>query len=146
MSTRRKGNTKGETTRDVNAAQRAQLALELRAQRLSYDAIAQRCGYSSRAGAHRAIQRELSRVIVPGVEEMRKEELVMLDQLQARAFKYLNDPRYEKTVLFAIDRVLQIAERRAKLLGLDVQVSGPVAAAAVVLREVPSGVLQELQG
>lgn len=136
-----KDDTKGMTTRDVNAAQRATLALELRAQRLSYDEIARRCGYSGRQSAHKAVQRELSRVVVPGVEEMRKEEMVFLDSLQARVWKRLEDPRYEKSMLFAVDRLLQIAERRAKLLGLDTPVDQAQYMNMVVVQEVPQNYL-----
>ena len=42
-------------------------------------------------------------------------ELERLDDLERRAREVMNDGR----VLLAIDRLLRIGERRAKLLGLD---------------------------
>jgi hypothetical protein len=112
-------NAKGRTTRDVNAAQRAVLALSLRAQRLSYDEIARRCGYASRGAAHDAVQRELNRVVVENVEELRREEADSLDKLEAICWKRLEEEGFEKAQMFAVDRILAIKERRSKLMGLD---------------------------
>ena len=105
--------------RDLNAAQRVALALKLRAARMTYEEIAQKCGYENRGTAWRAVQRELQRNISANVEEMRREELAMLDQLQAECYTRMKDKTHEKQMLFAVDRLLQISERRAKLLGLD---------------------------
>jgi AraC-like DNA-binding protein len=115
----KRGNTKGNTTRDVNAAQRAARALAFRAQKLTYDEIAQRCGYNDRAAAHKAVQRELQRTVVENVEELRREELAMLDMLHAECWKRLEDGEYGRAKLFAVDRLLAISERRSKLMGLD---------------------------
>jgi hypothetical protein len=103
----------------VNAAQRAVLALSLRAQRLSYDEIARRCGYASRGAAHDAVQRELNRVVVENVEELRREEADSLDKLEAICWKRLEEEGFEKAQMFAVDRILAIKERRSKLMGLD---------------------------
>jgi hypothetical protein len=110
-------NAKGRT-RDVNAAQRATLALQLRTQGQTYEQIAQTCGYASRGACHDAIQRELSRVVVENVDELRREQLVALDRLQDMCWGLAKDPE-NKGRLFAVDRILQILERRAKLMGLD---------------------------
>ena len=67
--------------RDVNAAQRAALAVKLRTSKLTYDQIARQCGYSDRASARKAIMRELERVVVTNVDELRREELATLDVL-----------------------------------------------------------------
>jgi hypothetical protein len=136
-------NTEG-TTRDVNAAMRAQQALQLRAQKLSYDEIAKRCGYGSRGACHNAIQRELQRSLVTDVETLRREELLALDILQASIWHLATEEK-NKSRLFAVDRLLAIAERRAKLMGLDVPRDGNVFAANVVVREVPAGYLGEPQ-
>lgn len=133
-------NTKGRTTRDVNAAQRAILALKLRAKRLSYDEIARRCGYGSRGAAHAAVQRELDRVVVENVEELRREEAASLDELEAVCWERLESAEHEKALLFAADRILAIKERRAKLMGLDKKPDDPTLAREVV-RETPPGYL-----
>lgn len=112
-------NAKGRTTRDVNAAERAAMAVRLRAQKLGYDEIARRCGYASRGACHDAVQRELQRVVVENVEELRREEVAMLDRLQEECWKRLDDDEFSKAKLFAVDRLLMISERRSKLMGLD---------------------------
>lgn len=137
MSEHRRSNTK-TTTRDVNAAQRAVMALKLRAEKLSYDQIAQQCGYADRATAHKAVQRELQRVVVANVEELRQEETATLDVMQSECMKLFLD-KENKGRLFAADRILAIMERRAKLLGLDLKPEQAIAAAQVVIREVPGG-------
>ncbi len=109
-------------TRDVNAGIRASLALKMRAQqRLSYDEIARQCGFASKGAAHNAVQRELSRTINQSVNEMRREELASLDYLEEQCLKRMRSETHEKAMLFAVDRVLQIKERRSKLMGLDVK-------------------------
>lgn len=113
----RKDNTK-PTTRDVNAAQRATLALKLRASKMSYEQIAQQCGYADRGSAHKAVQRELQRSVVANVEELRREEAATLDIMQVECMKLFMD-KENKGRLFAADRLLQIMERRARLFGLD---------------------------
>lgn len=125
--------------RDINAAQRAALALQLRAQKLSYEEIAHRCGYASRSAAHRAVQREMDRTIVANVEQLRQEELLLLDQLQAEVYALAFD-RENRSRLFAIDRLLQISDRRCRLMGLDRPVDD-VQFGQVVIREVPAGYL-----
>lgn len=118
---RRNENAKGNTPRDINAAQRVQLALSLRAQKKSYDEIAALAGYASRGAAHNAVQRELERSIIEDVAELRREECAMLDKLHAKCWERLEDPDYAKSMLFAVDRINLISERRCKLMGLDVR-------------------------
>lgn len=124
--------------RDVNAASRAALALKLRAQKASYDDIASLCGFASRGAAYNAVQRELSRVVSQNVDELRREELAMLDLLQAECSTIAFD-RNNKARLFAVDRLLLIMERRAKLMGLDQTKESAQASAQVVIREAPPG-------
>lgn len=105
-------------TRDVNAAQRAMQAIELRKQKLSYDEIAARCGYSGRSAARKAIMRELQRVAVRNIEELRTEELAILDAMHAECWQLAMD-RKNRGRLFAMDRLLQISKARRELMGLD---------------------------
>lgn len=125
--------------RDINAAQRAAVALQLRAQKLPYEEIARRCGYASRSAAYRAIQREMDRTIVANVEQLRQEEMLLLDQLQAEVYALAFD-RENRSRLFAIDRLLQISDRRCRLMGLD-RPPDDVQFGQVVVREVPAGYL-----
>lgn len=139
----RKDNAKG-TTRDVNAAQRAALALKLRASKMSYEQIAQQCGYADRGSAHKAIQRELQRTVVANVDTLRREESVTLDLLQTECMKMFMD-KENKGRLFAADRILAIMERRARLFGLDTPVDAAIAMNQVIIREVPQGYLEATQ-
>lgn len=146
--------------RDVNAAQRASQALALRSQRLTYEEIAHRCGYGSASAARKAIQRELNRHVIGNVDELRAEEGHALDQLQAVLWPLAvpgnsdnrdeqdenesDAPKKKRRVNFyAIDRILMIMERRAKLFGLDAVKDANVAMAQVVVREAPPGYFGE---
>lgn len=128
--------------RDANAATRAALAIELRTEGLTYDQIALRCGYASRGACYDAIQRELSRVVVDKVDILRQEQLLTLDRLQVMCWEIANDPD-NKGRLFAVDRILQILERRAKLTGIDLAGKGDQIGNLVVVRGMPSGYLGE---
>lgn len=136
-------NTNGNTppiTRDVNAAQRARVAMQLRSQRLSWDEVATRAGFATRGAAHNAVQRELSRVVTHDVTVLRDEESASLDQMEVECWTlFLDKKNYYR--LYAADRILAIKERRAKLMGLDTPVDAAVNANVVVVREVPAGFL-----
>lgn len=138
-------NSKGRTKRDANAAQRAAMAVQLRAQKLTFDEIARRCGYASRGACYDAIQRELSRVVVENVDELRREEAHGLDELEAKCWERLNaGGDYDKALLFAVDRIIAIKERRGKLMGLDQTQANAMASARVVIREIPNGYLGDV--
>jgi hypothetical protein len=123
----------GGNTRDVNAAQRVQTALKLRAEGLEYDEVAARAGYASRGAAHNAIRRELERTITSNVEEMRREEALILTQLHKRCMSAAMSET-NKGFLFAVDRVLGIRERYARLFGLDAK-NDDIMAGVTVVRE-----------
>lgn len=126
-------------TRDVNAVNRVALALKMRSSKAMYSEIAAACGYGSAQAAHKAVQRELQRVVVENVDELRREEMMMLDQMQAEVWPLMLD-KSNKGRLFAVDRVLAISERRSKLFGLD-QPAGAINSNVVVVRETPPGYL-----
>jgi|SRR5579872_1511231 len=132
--------------RDVNAAQRATMAVQLRATKMTYAAIAQQCGFANASSCRKAIMRELDRCVVRDVETLRLEECAMLDQLQQEVYKRLTSKEHEKVMLFAVDRLLQISERRSKLLGLDTPVDSAALANVTIIREVPVGLLPPPEG
>jgi DNA-binding CsgD family transcriptional regulator len=100
----------------VVAAERERQALDLRRGGLRYREIGEALGCSLSA-AYGAVSRALSRIAAETderAEELRALELVRLDALLR--------PMFEKAIagdLQAVDRVLRIGERRARLLGLD---------------------------
>ena len=126
--------------RDINAASRASLAIKLRTQKIKYDDIATTCGYGSASAARKAVVREMQRVVVTNVEELRREELNFLDDLQQKCYTKLlgKDDEAKKGMLWAVDRLIAISERRSKLMGLDVrpdETMGP----QIIIEEVPLG-------
>jgi hypothetical protein len=155
-----KTNKQEVINRDANATNRAALAVRLRAQRLTFDEIAQRAGYASPGAARNAIQRELQRTISESTDELRREELDMLNRLHAAVWPLavpedmqdlqVHDDDDEETKkkkrshLFAVDRVIAISDRRSKLMGLDKPTNtNNIAANQIIIREVPAGLLPE---
>ena len=129
-------------TRDVNAAARASLALQLRLQKLSYEEIAQRVGYANKGVCFNAVQRAMNSVIVRDVENLRAEELAILDKLHSEAWELAMD-KSNKGRLFAFDRLIELSRDRRKLLNLDLKPE-EIAANVTIIREVPVGYLDEV--
>ena len=135
-----KSTQRGIQNRDVNAAQRARQALQLRAQMLTYEEIASRCGYATRDAARKAILRELDRVVVKDVQTLRDQELHMLNIMHQEVWLLFMDKK-NRGRLFAADRLLEISKDRRKLMGLDVKVDdapGP----QIIIQEVPLNYLE----
>lgn len=88
--------------------------VELAAEGMSYDEIAQTVGYSNRGSAHKAVTAALRAQQADAVNELRVLELNRLDALQ-RAF-------WDAALtgeISAVDRVLRIIQARVRILGLD---------------------------
>jgi hypothetical protein len=109
-------------TNTTNAARAARglehqrQALELRRAGLGYEAIGERLGLK-KSQSHRLVTRALEEAraqVTANADELRAEELSRLDGMLQGLW-----PRARKGEVSAVDRVLKIAERRAKLLGLD---------------------------
>ena len=107
------GKGQSKTERQIEAAQRAQKALRLRALRHSYDSIAKECGYATRGAAHQAVKRELAKIPREAAKELRQSELEGLDIAERSLARAL-----ARGDLRAIDRMLKIKDMRAKLTGL----------------------------
>lgn len=131
------GNTQAVINRDVNAAVRVADAIKFRQQGWTYERIAAQCQYANPGAARNAIQNELDRVIVQEIDEWRKDHISRLEKLHEEIWPLVTDKK-NRGRLFAADRILAIAEREAKLLGLDVkseEETGP----QLVIEEVPMG-------
>ncbi|MFP4137465.1 MAG: helix-turn-helix domain-containing protein [Halomonas sp.] len=99
------------------AAQRRAEAMRYRLTGLSYDGIAKRLG-CSRSQAHRLVTKELQELAKQAREDaeaVREMELARLDRLQQALWEQATDDGNHG----AVDRLLRVMERRAKLLGLD---------------------------
>lgn len=125
------------------SAERDAEATRLRGRALSYQAIADEMGWANISSAYRAVQRGLAAIRSEPAEEVRTLELERLDDLYRRTLGVLEgrhlvisngrivfDPdlstpdvpvplKDNAVALQAVDRLLKIQERRARLLGLD---------------------------
>jgi DNA-binding CsgD family transcriptional regulator len=101
----------------VRAAQLQDRCLELRANGLSFREIARELKVAP-ATAYKAVARGLAAVNAgcrEQAQELRALEALRLDQMQAALWQQAIEERDVR----AIDRILRIMERRARLLGLD---------------------------
>jgi len=111
------GRGKGESAsspRRIQAKERQRQALELRKAGATYEDIASKLRYASATGAHKAVVRAMQAIIEEPAQEVRKIEIERLDRMLLSVWGQVRDGN-----LGAIDRVLRIMERRARLLGLD---------------------------
>ncbi|WP_069743045.1 hypothetical protein [Streptomyces sp. EN23] len=126
----------GQFVRSLSTAERDARAAELRSKGWTYRRIAAELGWKQGADAYNAVQRVLKETVREAGEEVRSLELERLDRLEAAANEVLEREHVTVSngrvvvlheaplpdggpVLAAIDRLLKIQERRARLLGLD---------------------------
>ena len=132
---------KGRFDRDPDTAARDAEATRLRSRGWTYQRIADELGIS-KASAHDAVQRALRDTLTEPADDARQLELARLDAMYGAVLKVLETKHVtvshgkvielpdssgelvpledDGPVLAAVDRLLRIQERRAKLLGLDV--------------------------
>lgn len=101
----------------MDAAERRRQALELRKAGVDFRTIADRLGYEGPSGAHKAVTTALKALTAEPAEELRTLELERLDAMLRSL--WVRATNAKGADLGAIDRVLKIMERRAKLAGLD---------------------------
>jgi uncharacterized protein (DUF1778 family) len=112
-------NVNRTNARKAESLERQKKALELRRMGLGYIEIGEQIGIS-KSQAQRLVARamEESRLqIDESAADLKAEELSRLDGMLRAVW-----PQARKGSLQAVDRVLKIGERRAKLLGLDAPV------------------------
>lgn len=126
----------GRYLRALEDVQRDADACRLRQRGHTYQQIADTLCYPDRTQARRGVERAMADVITEPAEEVRRFELDRLDHAYRAALAVLEREhlvvdhgkvvyhddrplRDDAPVLQAIDRILRIQERRAKLLGLD---------------------------
>lgn len=134
----------GRFVRTLTTAEREAEAARLRSRGLTYQQIADEVGYKHRADAHNAVKAVLQATVREAGDDLRALELIRLDALYVAATKVLEREHVtvshgqivsgadgtpildDAPVLQAIDRLLRIQERRARLLGLDAPVKKDV--------------------
>lgn len=108
----------------IAAAENEKKALGFRKQGMSYARIAEELGFSGPGSAYKSVQRGISNIPREEAEEMRQIEAERLD----RAWLAIED-KVRRGDLNAIDRMIRIQERRARMFGLDMpkklEMSGP---------------------
>lgn len=123
--------------RTIEQIERDARAVELRRRHLNYRQIARELDLST-STAYEAVQRGLADTVAETNDEVRRQELERLDDLARASLRVLSKTHLvvsqgkvakhpetgevlvdDAPVLAAIDRLLKIQERRAKLLGLD---------------------------
>ena len=102
--------------------------VELAAQGLSYDAIAEAVGYSGRGAAFKAVTAALRAQQAEAVDELRALEIQRLDALQRSCW----DAALEGDIA-SVDRVLKVIAARVRLLGLDQNPDKPVSGGGTVV-------------
>ena len=88
--------------------------LKLRRGGLTFDLIAKELGFKHASGAHKAYVNACKRIIVSDVQEIRRVEVERLDIAQTSIWA-----RVLRGEIPAIQTLIRIMERRARLLGLD---------------------------
>lgn len=125
MAKRRTKRGESKTSpRRMRAVERQRQCLELRIAGYTYDVIAEQVGYSDGSMAYKAVIAGIQKTLQEPADEVRNLEVARLDKLLAGIYLQAKQGN-----LPAMDRVLKLMERRAKLLGLDRpvqwEVSGP---------------------
>ncbi len=119
---KRKTNTGPVRTKiNTGAKERTKDALELRIAGYTLEEIAASFGYASPSSVSKAIRRAIMETPAELAKELRTMEEFRLDGMQMAIWE-----KAEAGDLGAIDRVLKIMERRARLLGLDIRRESPV--------------------
>lgn len=100
--------------RRIEAHQRQLKALELRLAGVIYEQIAAELGYAGRSGAYKAVESGLKLTMREPAESLRRLSAERLDRATLAIWR-----RVSSGDLHAIDVLLRLEARRAKLLGLD---------------------------
>lgn len=106
-----------KSERTLHARQRENLALSMRRAGATYQRIADALGYGNPSNAHRAVFRALDRIPAENVRQLRDIECVRLDALQEAHWGAATGGSSVSARI-----VLQVMERRARLLGLEAPV------------------------
>jgi hypothetical protein len=113
-----------EEAAEVVGHERDRQAAALRIAGLTYQQIADRLGYAGASGAYKAAERALfGEQVSETVDNLRQLEGARLDDLLVGLWVAARAGN-----VGAIDRVLKIMERRARLFGLDQGIEAPAAA------------------
>lgn len=105
------------SVRRIDATEKQRQALTLRRAGASYESIAEKLGYKSPSGAHKAIISALQKTLKEPAEELRTLELQRLDTAQLAIASDV-----QRGDLYAIDRWIKLINQRCAILGLNAPV------------------------
>lgn len=108
------GNSAKRDAKKVDLNERRKIALEARISGLSYQAIADKLGYSDKTLVRRDVVNGIKEIVREPAEEVLRIELARLDEMLAGCWEAAKSGDVS-----AIDRAIRIQDRRAKYLGLD---------------------------
>lgn len=145
----------GRFARNAETAEQDAEATRLRSAGMTYRAIADDLGLCDASAARKCVERALLATVAEPSEELRRLEMMKLDQLSVAAWEILEDNHVRvsagrvmflddvplqdtRPVLQAIDRLLKISERRSRLLGLD----APIRIGAISMDAVDAEILR----
>ena len=112
-----------------DARQRAERAAALNARGYTWQSVAEICGYRSRQGAQQAVKRLDCRVPAENIEALRRQEdreLTIRRQMFHEKLTAANSENDTETMAMLNRELDRIAQRRARLLGLDAPVRSEV--------------------
>ncbi len=104
----------GTRPKRARLTDRRRRALELRMKGLTFADIARQVGYASPSGAYEAVKKALDYEAFETAAEYRKLHVARLEALLAGIWNLAREGK-----LGAVDRVLNLLKREARLLGLD---------------------------
>ena len=116
----------GKSKVNPDTIEKEKKVLELRRGGLTFDLIAERVGYASASGAHKAYLKACSRIVYEDVVEVRNAEMDRLDIAQAAIWGDVINGVDAPTRARAVLALMKIMERRARLLGLDMPTKAQV--------------------
>ncbi len=151
----------GQFLRTPETAERDAQACRLRARAWTYTEIARELGFASPGHAYQSVQRALVAIVQEPAEELIRIETARLDEMWRVAVDAMRDTypmvQHGRIIEFrgvpledpgpklaAIDRLLKIMDRRARLLGMDAPKQIEVLSLEVVQREIARMEAEEL--
>jgi hypothetical protein len=123
----------------VDRAERVKKALELRKAGVTFEKIAEQCGYNSLQTAYKAITKAIRDIPREVAADVRSLELERLDRLTLAVWSSA-----AKGDQKSIETVLKLMKRRASLLGLDLD--APLGDARPALTGLPGQPPEAVQG
>jgi hypothetical protein len=121
----------------LKGKKREAMALDLRAEGMKLEEIAERLGYADRSGAYRAVLRALDalrpQISPEDAEALRRRQLAILHEGQAALL-----PTYRAGHPSAVSSMVRLLEREAKLTGIDLSADRePPQAPQILILEAP---------